>query len=65
MISSKYEENYNLKNTHFMYSGESTCSCFFSFCVVIISVCWDSSEKRLKKSQYLHKYSENFKRKAP
>lgn len=48
MVSSKYEEKYNLKNKHFMYSGDSTCG-FFSFCVVIISVCWDSVKKKTKK----------------
>ena len=34
----------------------------FSF-AVIISVCWDSSVQRLQTSEYLVKYSENFREK--
>lgn len=64
MVSSKYEEKYNLKNKHFMYSGDSTCG-FFSFCVVIISVCWDSVKKRLKNHSIYTNIQKTLKIKTP
>lgn len=60
MISSKYEENYDLKTNTSCILEIVHVGCFlFVLSFLLLGLC----KKRLKKAQYLHKYSENFKNK--